>query len=134
MYYGALSLTVVSFTLDVPSLGCADKFIMSFGRRCLWVTSAIQDNLRFPPKNLTTSAAVNRILNSSSTSWCNSPRMNAVISGVHEKVWGSFVMAHSRSLYGQAVTVCTRMPFSTYYWSRGAAGYWTASGSAPIVL
>ena len=95
---GALSLTVVSFTLDVPSSGCADEFIMSRGRRCFWGTAAIRDNLRLSPNNLRVSAAGKRILNPSCTQWYNSPRMNAGILGVHAKAWGPFVMARSTDL------------------------------------
>ena len=134
MDYRALSLTVVSFTLDVPLLGCADKFRMSRGHRCSWGTTAIWDILRLSPNKLTASAAGKRILNPSHTRWCNFPRTNAVLLGVHSKAWGTFAMARSRDLYGQAGPVCTEMPFSTYSWSRGYPGCRTASGSAPRVL
>ena len=43
-------------------------------------------------------------------------------------------MACSRALCSQSDHVCTRMPFSTYFWSRGAAGCWTSSVSATRVL
>ena len=102
--------------------------------RCSWGNAAIQDNLRFSTKELTAPAAGKRTLNPSLTRWCNSPWMNAVISGVHDESWGPIDMARSRALCGQAVPVCTRMPFSAYSWSRGAAKCWIASGSAPRVI
>ena len=130
---GALSLTVVSFTLDVPLLGCADKFRMSRGHWCSWGTTAIWDNLRLSPNKLTASAAGKRILNPSHTRWCNSPQMNAVILGVHSEAWSTFAMARSRDLCGQAGLVCTGIPFSAYSCSRGSAGCRTTSGRAPRV-
>ena len=66
------------------------------------------------PNNLTASAAGERILNPSRTRWCNSPRMNAVLSGVHAEAQGPFAMVCSRALCGQTGPMCTRMPFSTY--------------------
>ena len=131
MESGALSLTVVSFKIDVPLSGCAEKFRTSRGHWCYWGTSAIWGNLSFSPNNLTVSAAGKRTINPSRTRWCNSPRMNAVISGVHAEAWGPFTMARSRDLCSQAGPVCTGMPFSTHCWSRGAAECWTALGSAP---
>ena len=120
MESGALSLAVVSFTLDVALLGCADKFRMSRSRQCSWGTAAIRDNLRLSLNNLTTSDAVNRILNPYRTQWFNSPRMNAVILGVNSEAWGPFAMARSRALHGQAIPICTGMPLSMYSCGRGA--------------
>ena len=86
------------------------------------------------PNNLTASAAGKRILNLSRKRWYKSPRMNAIISGVHAEAWGPFAMARCRALYGLARPVCNSMPFSTYFWGRGAAGCRTASCSSPRVL
>ena len=131
---GAHSLTMVSFTLDLPSLGRADKFRMIHSRQCYWGTVANRDNLRLSPNNLTAYAAGKRILNPYHTRWCNSPQMNAVISGLHAKVWGPFAMARSRALCVQVGPMCDGIPFSTYSWSRGASGCKTASVSSPRVL
>ena len=122
MESGAIYLTVLSFTLSVPSSGCFDKFRMSCGRRCFWGTAAIWYSLRFSLNNLTTSTSGKRILNPSHTLWCNSPRMNAVILGVHVEAWGPFEMERSKALRGQAGPVCNGMQLSTYSCSRGAAG------------
>ena len=118
---GAISLTVVSFTLVVPSLIFSDKFSMICNLRCSWGTAVIWDSLSFSLNNLTVSVSGKRILNPSCTRCCNSPWMSSVILGVHAEAWGPFAMAHSRALYVQAGPVCTEIPLSVYSCSRRAA-------------
>ena len=129
----AISLTMVSFTFGIPLSVCANKSRMSRGCWCSWGTAAIRDILKFFPNNLTASDAGKRILNPPCNRLCNSLRMKAVISVLHAEVWGSFAMARSLELRGQADPVCTRMQLSTYSYSRGAARCWNDYGSALLL-
>ena len=80
------------------------------------------DSFRLSPNNLTTSAARRRILNPSFTQCRISPRINAVILGVHAGAWVPFGMACSKERCVQDSIVCTGMPLYTYLQSRVSAG------------
>ena len=64
---GAISLSVVSLTLDVPSSGFSDRLRIRRGQKCAWGTVAIQESLNLSPNIRTASDAGRKILKTSCT-------------------------------------------------------------------
>ena len=93
----------------------------------------MKDSFSFSPNSLTASASGKRMPNPYFTLYRLFPWMNSVISGVHVNTWGPFVMDCSRSACVQYGPMCTGMASSTYFYSKGYVGCWTASGGAPRV-